>query len=129
MGGWIKVQGVAGTDPFTTHQNISIDIRSGYFGASGLFGLNGLDAGDFQAPASMSPAGIIQNNPVSGWYWSLLDPSSYQFINLQGTTQLRLMFQTDDNDDLSDDYLTFFSGNHDALIDRPHLLVEYYVPR
>jgi hypothetical protein len=125
----IKAQGVAGTDPFTTHQNISIDIRGGYFGSAGLFGINGLDLSDFQAPASMSPAGVIQNNPVGGWYWSMLDTLSYQFINRQGVTQLRLMFQTDDNDDLGEDSLNFFSGNTDALADRPHLLVEYYAPR
>ncbi len=125
----IKAQGVVGTDPFTTHQNISVDIRSGYFGSAGLFGINGLDLTDFQAPASMSSAGVILNNPVGGWYWAMLDSSADPFINLQGVTQLRLMFQTDDNDDLGDDYLTFFSGNHDALADRPHLLVEYYVPR
>ncbi len=77
----------------------------------------------------MSPAGVIQNNPVSGWYWSLLDSSSYQFINLQGITQLRLAFQTDDNDDLGDDYLTFFSGDYAALSDRPYLIVQYYTQR
>jgi hypothetical protein len=125
----MKNQGVVGTDPFTTHQNISIDIRSGYFGSSGIFGINALDLTDFQAPADMSPAGVIQNNPVSGWYWALLDSSSYQFINLQGITQLRLAFQVDDNDDLSDDYLTFFSGNYDAVSDRPYLIVEYYTQR
>jgi len=125
----MKNQGAVGTDPFTTHGNISIDIRSGYFGSSGFFGINALDLTDFQAPASMSPAGVIQNNPVSGWYWSLLDSSSYQFINLQGITQLRLAFQTDDNDDLGDDYLTFFSGDYVSLSDRPYLIVQYYTQR
>jgi Tol biopolymer transport system component len=125
----IKAQGVVGTDPFTTHQNISIDIRASHFGSSGLFGINSLDLTDFQAPANMNSAGVIQNNPVSGWYWALLDGSSSQFINLQGVTQLRLMFQADDNDDLGDDYLAFFSGNQDALSDRPLLLVEYYVQK
>jgi Tol biopolymer transport system component len=125
----IKAQGVAGTDPFTTHQNISIDIRGGYFGSAGLFGINGLDLSDFQAPASMNSAGVIQNNPVSGWYWAMLDTTSHPFINLQGVTQLRLMFQMDDNDDLGEDSLNFFSGNADALADRPHLLVEYYIQK
>jgi Tol biopolymer transport system component len=125
----IKSQGVVGTNPFTTHQNIAIDIRGGYFGSSGLFGLNSLDLADFQAPADMNSAGIIQNNPVSGWYWALLDSKSYPFINLTGVTQLRLMFQLDDNNDLGADYLAFFSGNYVVVSDRPQLLIEYHTLR
>jgi hypothetical protein len=125
----IKRQGGVGADPYTTHQAIRIDIRNGFFGSSGFFGINSLEPGDFQAPASMESAGTILNNPVGGWYWSLLNPTSYSFVNLQGVTQIRLMFQTDDNDDLDNDYLTFFSGNHGQIGDRPHLLIEYYIRR
>jgi hypothetical protein len=125
----IKTQGMAGTNPFTTHQNIVIDIRSGYFGPNGLFGINRLDPADFQAPASMDSVGTIYNNPVNGWYWALLDPAAYSYINLQGVTQLRLRFQVDDNDDMGDDFLAFFSGNYDLLAERPHLLIEYYETR
>jgi hypothetical protein len=125
----IKNQGVAGQDPFATHQNISVDIRSGYFGSAGLFGINGLDPSDYQSPPTMNSVGTIQNNPVQGWYWSLLDSSAHAAINLQGITQLRLSFQMDDNDDQTDDYMTFFSGDYNLLLDRPHLLIEYYVPR
>jgi hypothetical protein len=32
-------------------------------------------------------------------------------INKTGTTQFRLRFQKDDNDDLAADYLKFYSGN------------------
>ncbi len=125
----IKNLGLVGTNPFTTHQNINVDIRGGYFGPSGLFGLNALDLMDFQAAATKNSVGTISNNPVSGWYWTLMDASANQFINLQGVTQLRLMFQKDDNDDSGDDYLTFFSGNYDLLSDRPHLLIEYFTQR
>jgi len=125
----IKIQGVGGTDPFTTHQNIAIDIRNGYFGPTGLFGINRLDPADFQAPASMDSVGTIFNNPVGGWYWALLDPASYPYVNLQGVTQLRLRFQVDDNDDLGGDLLSFFSGDYGLLADRPHLLIEYYTTR
>jgi hypothetical protein len=125
----IKNQGVVGTNPFSTHQNISVDIRGGYFGSSGLFGINALDLIDFQAQSNRDSVGTINNNPISGWYWTLLDSTANPVINLQGITQLRLRFQTDDNEDLGDDYLTFFSGNVDALSDRPRLLVEYRVQR
>ncbi len=35
----VKGQGVIGTDPFTTHQNILVDIRSGVFGSFGPWGI------------------------------------------------------------------------------------------
>ncbi len=125
----IKNQKVFGTNPFITHQNINVDIHKGYFGSSGFLGFNSLDLADFQAPASQDSAGIIYNNPVSGWYWTLLDGSAYQFVDLQGVTQLRLRFQLDDNDDMAADYLSFYSGNANSQADRPQLQVEYYVPK
>jgi hypothetical protein len=125
----IKVYGVAGTNPFATHGNISIDIRYGPFGSFGPFGIKALQVMDFQAPASRDAVGVIQNNQVGGWYWAMLDSSAFPYINLTGTTQLRLAFQLDDNDDLGADYLVFFSGDYIEQRDRPHLLIEYSVPR
>jgi hypothetical protein len=125
----IKKQDVVGTNPFTTHQNISVDIRKGLFGNYSPFNLGSLQTLDFEAPADMHMAGTIQNNPVSGWYWALLDSKAYPYINLTDVTQLRLGFQLDDNDDMGDDYIRFYSGDYDAQKDRPHLLIEYYAPR
>jgi hypothetical protein len=125
----IKKQNVVGTDPFTTHQNISVDIRNGLFGNFSLFKFGSLQPHDFQAAADMYMVGTIQNNPVSDWYWATLDSRAFPYINLTDVTQLRLGFQLDDNDDLGDDYIRFYSGDYDAQKDRPHLLIEYYVPR
>lgn len=125
----IKKQDVVGTDPFTTHQNISVDIRNGLFGNFELFKFGSLQPQDFQAPADMYMVGTIQNNPVSDWYWALLDSRAFPYISLTNVTQLRLGFLLDDNDDLGDDYIRFYSGDYDAQKDRPHLLIEYYVPR
>jgi hypothetical protein len=125
----IKKQNVVGTDPFTTHQNISIDIRNGLFDNFNLFKLGSLQPQDFQASADMYAVGMITNNPVSDWYWATLDGRAFPYISLTGGTQLRLSFQLDDNDDLGDDYIRFYSGDYDAQKDRPHLLIEYYVPR
>ncbi|MBL8103751.1 MAG: hypothetical protein JNM02_14555, partial [Anaerolineales bacterium] len=125
----IKLQRSVGTDPFTTHGNISVDIRYGPFGSFGLFGIKALQSLDFQAPASMYSVGQIQNNPVGGWYWAVLDDSAFSSINLIGVTQFRLAFQLDDNNDFGDDYLMFYSGDYADQKDRPHLLLEYYVPR
>jgi hypothetical protein len=124
----IKRQGVVGTDPFITHQNISIDIRNGVFGFIGPFSVAALQASDFEAPASRNAVGVIRNNPVGEWYWALLDASAYSQINLTGATQFRLLFQTGDNGDRGNDYLKFFSGNANVLSDRPQLLIKYYVP-
>jgi hypothetical protein len=66
---------------------------------------------------------------LNGWYWTWLDSSAFEFINLNGITQFRLGFQVDDNDDLGNDYLRFYSGDYRELADRPRLVVEYYIPR
>jgi hypothetical protein len=125
----IKKQDVIGTDPFTTHQNISIDIRKGQFSNFNLFSFGSLQVKDYQADADMYMVGTIQNNPVSDWYWASLDSRAFPYINLTDVTQLRLGFQLDDNDDLGDDYIRFYSGDYEAQADRPHLLIEYYVTR
>ncbi|HET7144237.1 MAG TPA: hypothetical protein VFI68_09480, partial [Anaerolineales bacterium] len=125
----IKKQDVIGTDPFSTHQNISIDIRRGLFSNFNLFTFWSLQLTDFQAPADMSSVGTIQNNPVSGWYWAMLDSRAFPYINLSGVTQIRLGFQLDDNDDLGEDSIRFYSGDSPEQSDRPHLRIEYYVPK
>jgi hypothetical protein len=123
----IKKEGVSGTDPFTTHQNILVDIHRGAFGFLGPFPYRGLQNSDFQSPSSLDSIGVIQNNPLDSWHWAWLDPASFQFIDLNGFTQFRLRFQVDDNDDMGIDQISFFSGNHGELANRPRLVVEYYV--
>jgi hypothetical protein len=125
----IKNQGVIGTDPFTTHQNILVDIRNGVFGSFGPWGIDALQDSDFQNPASLNSVGAISNNNASGWYWTTLNGTANPFINLTGVTQFRLGFQLDDNDDLGDDLFTFYSGNYDSIHERPRLVVKYYIPR
>jgi hypothetical protein len=125
----IKAQSVNGTDPFTTHGNILVDIRYGPFGFFGPFGIRALQASDFQADASMGSVAVIPNNPVGGWYWTTLDSSAFKYINLTGITQMRLAFQLDTNDDSGNDTLSFYSGDYVEQQARPHLLIEYFVPR
>ena len=124
----IKGAGVSGTDPFLTHQNVLVDVRSGVFGNIGPFPYRGLQAMDFQSPSSREAVGMIKNNPYYGWYWTWLDSSAFQYINRYGITQFRLRFQLDDNDDRGNDYLKFYSGDYGSLADRPQLVVEYYLP-
>jgi hypothetical protein len=125
----VKGEGIVGENPFDTHQNILVDIRSGAFGFIGPFPYRGLQVSDFQSPSHKDTVGIIANNPLNGWYWTWLDSSAFEYINLNGITQFRLRFQVEDNDDLGNDYLRFYSGDYGELADRPRLVVEYYIPR
>ena len=96
----LKGEGLVGTNPFDTHQNIVVDIRSGAFGFIGPFPYRGLQVSDFESPSHMDAVGMIENNPFNGWYWAWLDSSSFDYINLNGITQIRLRFQLDDDDNL-----------------------------
>jgi len=125
----IQLESVVGTNPFTTHGNMWVDLRNGAFGSFGPFQIGALQTSDFQAPATVYSAGVIANNPVGGWYWVALDASSFPSVNLQGATQVRLGFQMDDDNDKKDDYLTFFSGNYSVASARPQLVIKYYVPK
>ncbi len=116
----VKKLSVTGTDPFTTHQNVLVDIKSGSFDSLAL------QTTDFQAIASMESAGKILNSPVDNWYSSTLDANAFQYINKTGNTQFRLKFEVDDNDDRGADTIKFYSGNV-VLSIRPQLLIEYYV--
>lgn len=125
----IKGEGIVGENPFGTLGSILVDIRSGAFGFIGPFPYRGLQVSDFQSPSHKDTVGMIQNNPLNGWYWTWLDSSAFEYINLNGITQIRLRFQLDDNDDQANDYIRFFSGDYGELADRPRLVVEYYIPR
>ena len=56
-----------------------------------------------------------------------LKSTAYRYINRTGITQVRLRFQTDDDNDSAADFLRFYSGNATAA-NRPVLVIEYYVP-
>jgi hypothetical protein len=125
----IKRKNMTGTNPFSTHQNIMIDIATGNFGFDSYLGSYALQPLDFQAPSTLNNVATIQNNPVGDVYWTLLSGDGNRFINLKGVTQFRLAFQLDDNDDLGDDFIGFFSGDTPQQLDRPHLQIEYFVTR
>ncbi len=117
----VKKQGQVGVNPFTTHGNLLADIRKTFFGATA-----DLVISDFQATASKSAAAAFGATPVSGWYTAIVGSASYPFINRAGTTQFRLRFTLDDNNDHGADYIRFYSGNAAATL-RPQLIIKYYV--
>jgi CSLREA domain-containing protein len=119
----IRRQSVVGTNPFTTHLKVAVDIRQGAFGS-----LETLQAADFQAQASQPAVGVIPNNPTAtGWYATRFKATAHPFVNRTGVTQLRLRFKTDDDNDAVADIIKFYSGNSTAA-NRPVLVIEYYVP-
>jgi hypothetical protein len=118
----IRRQSVTGTTPFTTHGFLIVDVKAGAYRDNPA-----LENLDFHAVGSRGNVGRFIKTPAGGWYRAPLRAVSYPFVNLTGTTQFRLRFESDDNDDLGADYLSFYSGNA-ADADRPELIVTYYVP-
>jgi len=118
----LKKQGLVGTNPFSTHKGLLVDIRKPFFGGSAS-----LAPADFQAAASRNSVGLIGKTPVNGWYKSAIKPAAFPFINLGGSTQFRIRFQVDDNNDKGADYLRFFGGDADPAY-QPVLVIEYYLP-
>ncbi len=118
----LKKQGLVGTNPFDTHGSLLVDIRKKFFGVK-----TGLEIGDFQATPTKSSVAEFSNVPVDNWYSAILDEIGKSRINLMGATQFRLRFTISDNNDNGADFIKFFSGNASSL-DRPQLIIEYYVP-
>ena len=118
----VKRAGLVGRSPFSTHQGLRVDIRSGKFGASPR-----LQVSDFQARASRNLVGRFSSTAYGGWYAADLGSAAFPYIHKAGTTQFRLRFYKDDNNDWGADYFKFYSGSMSAD-SRPQLKVEYYVP-
>lgn len=121
----LKIQGFAGGNMFTptkTLGNLLVDIRKSNFGSSVNLAIN-----DFQAGANKGGVGVLSTAPSTGWYTITLKSTSFSSVNLSGTTQFRLRFQKDDNDDAGADYLKIYSGNAPSA-SRPALIVEYHAP-
>jgi|CXWL01.1.fsa_nt_gi uncharacterized delta-60 repeat protein len=118
----VKRQGIVGANPLTTHGDLLIDIRTGTFSNN----LN-LQTSDFN---SAGAPGASQERFVpltSSWYTTQFSSANLTFINKYGITQFRLLFAKDDNDDMSADYIKFFSGNS-VNGNLPKLIISYFVP-
>ena len=121
---WLMVRkaGLVGTNPFKTHKGLRFDIRTGYLGTKPA-----LQTSDFQAKASQNLVGQFSKSTTPGWYSADLIYTAYGYVNRTGSTQFRLHFYKDDNNDFGADYFKFYSGNAPAA-SRPKLIVEYYLP-
>jgi hypothetical protein len=85
-----------------------------------------LTIGDFQAGASQIEVANFTNTIVNNWYSAVFNDGAS--INKTGTTQFRLRFTQDDNDDRGADQIKFFSGNYATAASRPQLIIQYYIP-
>jgi hypothetical protein len=112
---------LTGTSPFTTHGTCWADVQAGGFSASTT-----LQTGDFQATATAVQAASLSNAASNGtWSVGNLNPSGLAAISKTGTTQLRVYFNLDDNDDNGNDYIGYYSGNSSTAGNRPQLVVTY----
>jgi hypothetical protein len=119
----IKRQSMTGTNPFTTHGLLTVDLKAGAFHDNPA-----LERLDFHAIGSRGNVGRFIKTPTEGWYRAPLRTPSYALVNLIGHTQFRLRFFTDDNDDGGADFLSFYTGDAPTETDRPELIITYYVP-
>jgi len=117
----VKQQSITGTNPFTTHGNLVADIKKPNFGTNA-----NLTNSDFEDTPGLSGIAMFDSTPSNSWYSTILNSTAFPYINLTGTTQFRLAFTLDDNNDLGADYITFSSGNDSA--NAPQLIINYYVP-
>ncbi|HEX4955473.1 MAG TPA: S8 family serine peptidase [Thermoanaerobaculia bacterium] len=112
---------LSGTNPFGTHGSCVADIITGGFGGSTAFAI-----GDWQAAATATSVATMSNPTTNGAASTgTLNASGRAAINKTGTTQLRVYFTLDDNDDLGFDYIGFYPGENATQANRPQLTVTY----
>jgi carboxypeptidase T len=113
---------LTGTSPFTTHGTCWVDVQNG----SGFSGSTTLQTGDFQSAATAIQAASLSNATSNGtWSTGSLNAAGIAAINKTGTTQLRVYFNLDDNDDTGNDYLGYYAGENGTAANRPQLVVTY----
>jgi hypothetical protein len=113
---------LTGTNPFTTHGTCWVDVQNG----NGFSGSTTLQTGDFQAAATAVHAATLSNAASNGiWSTGNLNAAGIAAVSKTGTTQLRVSFNLDDNDDTGNDYVGYYSGENATAANRPQLVVTY----
>ena len=118
---WILRGTVSGTNPFSTHGLLKVDIRTG-----GFNGNLALEAADFQAPATATEVASLSDAAANNtWSEGNLNSNGLAAINKVDVTQFRLYFSLDDNNDKGADYLGYYAGEYGTAASRPQLVVTY----
>lgn len=123
----IKAAGalVGNNNPFTWSNGLKVDICIGSFDSPGLQ----LNDFNFNNTANCRlNAGTFTPTSTAGWYSADLVAAAWRKINVDGSTQFRLRFTKDDNDDGAPDFWRFVSGDHPNPNYRPTLIIEYDIP-
>ena len=102
----VKYAGRVGTNPFSTHGKLLVDIRRGLFSNN-----SALQIQDFQAKANRNNVGNVPNKLVNKWYTKTWTRGILSYVNKKGITQIRLRFYKGDNGDSGADFLKLYSGN------------------
>ncbi len=111
------------TNPFTDARfgACQVDIKNGTFSNAAL------ELSDFQTAASSNNVGQLSSASADGELSTAnLNSTGLSNINKTGTTQLKLHFAVDDNDNGVNDVIKFYSGENANSNYRPKLVVNYY---
>ncbi|MCB1055456.1 MAG: endonuclease [Acidobacteria bacterium] len=112
---------VNGTSPFSTHGTCWVDVHN-----DGLGGNIALTTGDFQAFATAPRSAALSEAAANGdWSEASLDAAGLAAVNKGGTTQLRVYFDLDDNDDRGVDYVGYYAADNADPANHPQLVVTY----
>jgi hypothetical protein len=112
---------LSGTNPFGILGTCQVDIRSGSFGRAAT-----LANADFEAAATATAVASLSNPTADGEASTgTLNAVGLAAINKTGTTQLKLYFTVDDNDNDACDYIGFYGGEAATAANRPTLTVTY----
>jgi hypothetical protein len=115
---------VTGSNPFVSLGDCFVDVIEGGFG-----GNVALAVGDFQAPATAVQVATMTNAAVNGALSEgVLNVDGMAAVNRTGTTQLRVYFELDDDDDGSTDEMGFYAGENATAGNRPQLVISYSTP-
>ncbi|MDX1998303.1 MAG: sialidase family protein [Thermoanaerobaculia bacterium] len=111
---------LVGTNPFTTHGSMTADVSPAFGGTTALV------AGDFSAAATATAVCTLSNAAANlDWSECTFNAAGLAAINKTGTTQVRVQFSLDDNDDLGNDYMGYYAGDDATAANRPQLVVTY----
>ena len=110
---------ISGTSPFTTHGTCTVDMSNAFGGSTAFAGA------DFQAAATTTGVATMSSPASNGTFSTgTLSAAGRTAINKTGTTQFRVNFTLDDNDDLGSDYIGFYAGEA-ASGNKPELVITY----
>jgi hypothetical protein len=122
----IKRQGITGSDPFLSLGLLQVDMRKPDFGAPSLELL------DFNAAPAKTNVGSFSSSLSTPWHRAILNNAAERYVNLLGTTQFRLSFTLDDDDNNTADFIRFYSGDSHTgsspAASRPKLTITYTLP-